>query len=461
MELKINIYKDYLVYLVLFFLIQLWTIPHTIAARYICEVLLLILIFSSRLEWKLILGKSKLLVLFFAYLLIQLFFFSTDLKTGLKGFKSEWMQFIVFSIIGAGAGLYFAKQKTSNLLLYFGIAFLVVPLIHLILSLFKFIEAGVIPWGYWGINDHHADLGYKTLLASIFLSTFLFFETKKKLLTWICILLLIACIASPLIAQSRAGVIFVLLSLLFVFLIYVFIFQSRRSLRLKDFLILIMGLFFVGLIIKSGISADPNRWGGMISRALVGFHGDPNLVYCNGIENLRSAILAEGIAITPQIESGIKSVEDGDGARIMAARSGLLMAAENPMGINGSKQAYQTAITQYCQKPPAIFIPHTHNGWIDTALAIGIPGALLLLLIMLNYATQGFRMIRSGSRTNPFAIALFVSAAIWILRGILDSTLRDHMLEMQAFTFALLLVLAILFHKENVSNLNLSDKSPG
>jgi hypothetical protein len=50
-----------------------------------------------------------------------------------------------------------------------------------------------------------------------------------------------------------------------------------------------------------------------------------------------SKVIAEGITITPQIEAGIKSVEDGDGARIMAARSGLVMVLENPMGINGSK----------------------------------------------------------------------------------------------------------------------------
>ena len=64
MKLKINKYKDYLFYLALFLLIQLWTIPHTIAARYVCEGVLFILIFSSRLEWNLILGKSKLLVIF-------------------------------------------------------------------------------------------------------------------------------------------------------------------------------------------------------------------------------------------------------------------------------------------------------------------------------------------------------------------------------------------------------------
>ena len=113
------------------------------------------------------------------------------------------------------------------------------------------------------------------------------------------------------------------------------------------------------------------------------------------------------------------------------------------MGINGSKHTYQTAITQLCQNPPAIFVSLTHNGWLDTALAIGIPGALLLLLIMLNHATTGFRMIKLRGRINVFAIALFISAGIWVLSGILDSTLRDHMLEIQAFTFSLLFVLII------------------
>jgi hypothetical protein len=52
-------------------------------------------------------------------------------------------------------------------------------------------------------------------------------------------------------------------------------------------------------------------------------------------------------------------------------------------------------------------------------------------------------MIKLRGRINVFAIALFISAGIWVLSGILDSTLRDHMLEIQAFTFSLLFVLII------------------
>jgi hypothetical protein len=62
---------------------------------------------------------------------------------------------------------------------------------------------------------------------------------------------------------------------------------------------------------------------------------------------------------------------------------------------------------------------------------------------MLNYGWRGLQMSRQLEQINPFALALFVSASIWILRGILDSTLRDQMLEMQAFILAFLLASAV------------------
>jgi hypothetical protein len=255
--------------------------------------------------------------------------------------------------------------------------------------------------------------------------------------------LLLSCVVSPVIAQSRGGVIFSITGIVFTAATYLIVAQKKSCFGVKSLVTLIAAIICVGFLVKIGISVDPTRWGGAFSRALVGFQGDPKVIYCNGIDSLRSALQADGIDFTPQVEAGIKSVEDGDGARVMVARLGLRMALENPMGINGSKQAYQIAITRFCEKPPAIVLSHTHNAWIDTSLAIGIPGAFLLLLIMLNYVWQGFQIIWQSKQINPFALALFVSASIWILRGIFDSTLRDQMLEIQAFIFAFLLAAAL------------------
>jgi hypothetical protein len=210
-------------------------------------------------------------------------------------------------------------------------------------------------------------------------------------------------------------------------------------------------LVFLGLILKSGISVNPERWGGSISRAIAGLQGDANSVFCNGVEILRKEYQSKGVPITPQIESEFNAIKDGDGARIMVARSGFHLTSEHPMGINGSKQAYQIAMNQFCGKTPTILISHAHNGWIDTALAIGIPGALLLLFIIINYGVQGFRLSKGLEPFNAIGLALFASAIIWVLRALLDSTLRDQMLEMQAFIFPFLLALAIGYQAKNLS----------
>jgi len=431
--------KPILFLVALYGLIAIWNTPNTIAARYVFEGLLLILLITTRLDWWLFFSRAKLLLVFFAYLFLQITFFSSDLKMALSSFKSEWMHFILFSVIGAGTGLVLYQKKLESLFFYFGLAFATPLLIHIGLSMIKGISVGAVPWGYWGLNVHHADLGYAGLQASIFLTLFILYQAKSTGVKVCAYGLLIVCIISTLIAQSRGGILFVVFSIALILALHLFLRHTKNGIGLRQLLGVVALTLCAGLLIKAGISADPVRWGGMVSRALIGFHGDPALVYCNGIESLRSSLQADGITFTPKVEAAIRSVEDGDGARIMAARSGLMVLMDHPMGINGSKEAYQMAITAFCGKPPAIFISHTHNGWIDTALAIGIPGALLLLLVMLSYGLQGYRARYQAKQINPYGIALLVSASIWILRGLLDSTLRDHTLESQAFVLAFLL----------------------
>lgn len=430
--------KPILFLVALYGLIAIWNTPNTIAARYVFEGLLLILLITARLDWQLFFSKSKLLLVFFAYLFLQIAFFSSDFTMALRSFKSEWMHFILFSVIGAGTGLALYQKKMESLFFYLGLAFATPLLIHIGLSIIKGISIGAVPWGYWGPNVHHADLGYAGLQASIFLTLFLLYQAKSTRAKVSTYGLLIVCIISTLIAQSRGGILFVVFSISLILTLHFFLRHKKNRIGLRQLIGVIALTLCAGLLIKAGISADPVRWGGMVSRALIGFHGDPASVYCNGIESLRSSIQGDGITLTPKIDAAIKSVEDGDGARIMAARSGLMVLMDHPMGINGSKEAYQMAITEFCGKPPAIFISHTHNGWIDTALAIGIPGALLLLLIMMNYCLAGYRARYLSIQANPYGIALFASAVIWILRGLLDSTLRDHTLESQAFVLAFL-----------------------
>jgi len=450
MILNLKRFQELIFLAALFILMPLWNIPHTIAGRYICEGVLLISVLLYRPDWKLFFKNNKLLLGFFVYLILQLIFFSDNFRVAFSNFRAEWMHFILFSIIGAGTGLILGKGDAKKFLLYFGIAFSIPLLIHVILFSIKGVSTGTIPWGYWGINEIHGDFAYPALEAAILFSTYYLLQARTKYERLLTIGFIAICIASPLLATSRGGVGFTLAGILFVLLSHLFLGSGKTiSNRKKIFFLVSIPVLLFG-VYKVGVISDPNRWGGITSRLAVGFEGDPSLVYCQGIETLENALKKKGVEITPAIQKGLDSVLDGDGARMMAARSGLVLTLQNPMGINQSKQAYQQAIASYCGGDPKIFIAHAHNAWIDTALAIGIPGAILLLLVLINYAKIGYLAFLKYPATAPYGMALFASAWMWILRGLLDSTMRDQMLEMQAFIFAALM--GIILAKNNLTN---------
>lgn len=450
MTLNLKRFQEIVFFAALFTLIPLWNIPHTIAGRYICEGILLISVLLYKPEWRLFFQKSKLLLAFFIYVIVQLLFFSENFKLAFSNFRAEWMHFILFSVIGAGTGLILGKRDSQKFLLYFGIAFSIPLCIHIVLFIIKALSIGKMPWGYWGINEIHGDFAYPALEAAILFCTYYLLQAKTAYQRYLAIIFIGICIASPLFATSRGGVGFTLAGILFVVFSHFFLGSGKNlSINKKILFLLSIPILLMG-IYKIGVISDPNRWGGITSRLAVGFEGDPSLVYCQGIETLEAALKEKGIEITHAVQKGLNSVVDGDGARMMAARSGLELTLQHPMGINQSKQAYQQAIEAFCGSAPKITIAHTHNAWIDTALAIGIPGALLLLLVFISYGRVGYITFASHSNAAPYGLALFASACMWILRGLLDSTLRDQMLEMQAFIFAALM--GIILAKNNLSN---------
>lgn len=443
MTFNIKRFHKIVFFAALFILIPLWNIPHTIAGRYTCEGLLFITVLLYKPEWKLFFQKNKILFTFFAYLIFQLVFFSENFKLAFSNFRAEWMHFILFSIIGAGTGLILGKKDSKKFLFYFGIAFSVPLFLHIVLFFIKGVSSGRIPWGYWGINEIHGDFAYPALEASILFCTYYFLQAKTKSERYLTGGLMVICILSPLIATSRGGVIFTLAGILFVIFCHFFIGTGKSLSGSKKMLfILTLPILFIG-IYKIGVISDPNRWAGISSRLAISLEGDPGQVYCEGIETLEETLKRKGVDITPAIQKGLDSVVDGEGSRVMAARSSLALMLQNPMGINQSKQAYQQAIKTYCGSEPKIFISHAHNAWIDTALAIGIPGAILLLLVLINYGRYGYITYLKHSLSSPYGMALFASAIMWIARGLLDSTMRDQMLEMQAFIFAALMGIII------------------
>ena len=154
-------------FIALSLMLPLWNIPDTIAIRYFCALTILFVVIVSKVNWKYFFYNNQAIPLLFLYLLIQLFFFSTDFDQALRNFKSEWLKFILFSIAGIGSGYLIQNIRTPKLIFYLGILFAIPLIIHLFLCIIHGISIGKVPMGYWGINKTHGDLAYTSLQAEI------------------------------------------------------------------------------------------------------------------------------------------------------------------------------------------------------------------------------------------------------------------------------------------------------
>jgi O-antigen ligase len=94
---------------------------------------------------------------------------------------------------------------------------------------------------------------------------------------------------------------------------------------------------------------------------------------------------------------------------------------------------------------------NSHNGWFDTALAIGIIGAILYLIVYLIFLKFGLQTsFGPNKELVPYGVALFSLGFMWMVRSVFDSAQRDQMLEMQIFTLCLLSSY-ILFSKKTAT----------
>lgn len=435
--MRVFLHKDgnSLIFVTVLLLAAVWNIPHSMALRNFAIFFAFVSILWCRPSWH-VLGKWWIgVAVFFAYVIIHALVSSPDFNFLFQNYRKDWLRFFLLSFLGAGVGLLLGGRAQRNFLLYLGAAFSLPLILHLMLFASRGLATGAIPWGYWGISETHGDFAYASLQATIILSCYLVWQADRRADKLVAVLLLFVCVLSPLFASSRGGVIFVALAVASSFMAYYFFRDSKDFSVFKIFLILAGLLIALAGLFRLAEQMDPSRWNSFFPRFSIGFQGDPLVIICQGVSELRAEMEQKGI-VDAHTSKMIEGVNGADGSRIMTARAGLRLLSMHPWGFGGSRHAYQIAINQVCD--PAIKMSHTHNGWIDTALAIGVPGAVLLLVVMLIYLALGFQAMRANSEIRPFGAVLFILVAMWTVRALLDATLTDQMLEMQAFTFALL-----------------------
>ena len=150
------------------------------------------------------------------------------------------------------------------------------------------------------------------------------------------------------------------------------------------------------------------------------------------IEN--KAWINEAFFEQPMLANG-QAVDWSNYMRIARMRAGLSLMADHPLGIGFGRNAFGHAVGRKYGSRTS----HSHSGIIDLGVGIGIPGVVLWLAFLGVLLRLGFRGMRE-SHSFPALALLFLTAG-YSLRMLVDSTIRDHMLQMFLFLAAFLAVI--------------------
>ena len=144
----------------------------------------------------------------------------------------------------------------------------------------------------------------------------------------------------------------------------------------------------------------------------------------------------EGAESWPKLPNG-QTVDISVYQRIAWLKEGLLLVRDHPLGIGFGRNAFGHGLEAKYGKGGG----HSHSGLLDMAIGLGIPGALLWLGFFASLAVIACRRRRAGA--NYAAILLLMLLLDYGARMLLDSVIRDHMLQQFMFLTALAAVLMI------------------
>ena len=399
----------------------------TIALRNVSLVALCVSLVWSNLKHRSSVHWPIPVILWAAYLFLFPFI-SSDPTIAAHSLLSQWGRGLLAMMAGAGVASVLFK-RTQGSAFYLGLISTVPILLHLCLFAWKAWETSSIPWGYWGRESHHADLGYAAGQSVILLAAAIVVGNGAYR-RWAAALIA-ACLLSTAFANSRAGFVFALVG---GFLVFISVYVARSTHQRRHVFLAMTGFLFSGIVFFSMAVKEDSRWPTMTSDLMAGFLGDAIQIECEGTSSIESKIATQ-YGSNGEAERVISSVKNGDAARVVVLRAGIALASYNPWGSDGSRLAYQNLLKEQCSQP-VILMAHTHNGWIDTILALGWVGGALYLVVLGYFFGTGYTYLRSSTHLNEWSIVLIGLSLFWILRGATDSVFKDHMLEMQGFVLA-------------------------
>lgn len=126
--------------------------------------------------------------------------------------------------------------------------------------------------------------------------------------------------------------------------------------------------------------------------------------------------------------------------RIAWIKEGTKLALEQPLGTGLNRNAFFDGIDRKFNMGGAVRGGHAHSGIVDFTIANGFPGTLLWVIFLLSLALVGWQAFRGGRVAVGLLLMFLVSG--FFTRSLVDSNLRDHVLQQFLFLIGIFTLLA-------------------
>lgn len=416
-----------------------WPIPHTITLR---DILLLsaflwcgwCLYHQPSSGWMMALKVPALIyVALSAWILVNALFISAESLSSLDEVRGQWLKGFVALVVGAWAGATFGRDAdgASRLLTVIALVLAVHVLYIDFIALSNLIRHGTLGHRFEVFGGDGPDKSnYLTNILLIFLFAEIlcrvtYGRRTLRLGNPVLGVLMLAALLSENVTGMRNGVIE--LTLILVIITVIFVMENHWRISRT---VLTAGVALLLLIPATlgyfSYKNDP-RWHTLIETVPVAWDTDTHKAWLN-----------ERKYELPKLSDG-SMVESSAYLRIAAIKEGSRLVIEHPLGIGYSRNAFGHALQQ---KYGEVSMGHSHSGLVDLAIGTGLPGLLLWLGFLVTLVVTAWRYFRRTKAYAPLLLMLVIGG--YGARMVVDSVIRDHMMQQVLFVIGMLAVMTVI-----------------
>jgi hypothetical protein len=141
----------------------------------------------------------------------------------------------------------------------------------------------------------------------------------------------------------------------------------------------------------------------------------------------------------PTLKDG-STIDPSAYERISWIKEGTKLAIEDPLGTGLNRNAFFDGIDRKFNLGGSVRGGHAHSGIVDFTIANGLPGIILWLAFLASLAWIGWQAFRDGRISLGLLVMFLVSG--FFTRSLVDSNIRDHVLQQFLFLIGLFVMLA-------------------